>query len=55
ATYIPDTSLFPIDDPEAPKVYYEAKMRPIEYTIIGIISGFSVYLALMSYLLSKEF
>ncbi|CAG8563920.1 13171_t:CDS:2, partial [Racocetra persica] len=40
---------------QAPKVYYEARMRPLEYTIIGLISGFSVYLALMSYLLSREF
>ncbi|CAG8642932.1 23430_t:CDS:2, partial [Gigaspora rosea] len=55
ATYVPDTSLFPIDDRDAPKRYYEARMRPIEHTIIGLISGFSVYLAFMSYKLSKEF
>ncbi|KAF0442437.1 conserved fungal protein [Gigaspora margarita] len=55
ATYAPDTSLFPINDRDAPKRYYEARMRPIEHTIIGLISGFSVYLAFMSYKLSKEF
>ncbi|CAG8638760.1 10156_t:CDS:2, partial [Cetraspora pellucida] len=55
AKYKPDTSLFSINDPEAPKIYYQARMRPLEHTIIGLISGFSVYLAFMSYLLSKEF
>ncbi|CAG8526266.1 21196_t:CDS:2 [Dentiscutata erythropus] len=55
ATYTPDTSLFPLNDRDAPKRYYEARMRPIEHAILGIISVFSVYLAFMSYRLSKEF
>ncbi|CAG8747432.1 7163_t:CDS:2, partial [Dentiscutata heterogama] len=38
AIYTPDTSLFPLDDRDAPKRYYEARMRPIEHTIIGLIS-----------------
>ncbi|CAG8621840.1 20111_t:CDS:2, partial [Racocetra persica] len=55
ATYVPTNPIFPKDDRYAPKTYYEPKMRPLEDTIIGIISVFSVYLAFMSYLLSKEF
>ncbi|CAG8763690.1 2030_t:CDS:2, partial [Cetraspora pellucida] len=54
ADYTPD-SFFPISDRNAPKSYYEARMRPIEHTIIGLISGFSLYFPFLSYLLAKEF
>ncbi|CAG8467605.1 14295_t:CDS:2 [Dentiscutata erythropus] len=55
ATYTPINPIFPKDDRDAPKVHYEALMRPLEHTIIGLISAFSIYLAVMSYLLTKEF
>ncbi|RHZ88528.1 hypothetical protein Glove_22g26 [Diversispora epigaea] len=35
--------------------YFRSKMRPLEYVIIGIVAGFSVYLALVSFKLSIEF
>ncbi|CAG8616243.1 12839_t:CDS:2 [Dentiscutata heterogama] len=55
ATYTPINPIFPKDDRDAPKIHYEALMRPIEHTIIALISAFSIYLAVMSYLLTKEF
>ncbi|CAG8593350.1 15005_t:CDS:2, partial [Gigaspora rosea] len=55
ATYAPTDPIFPKDDSDAPKEYYEAKMRPLEQAIIVLICIFSVYLAFMSYLLTKEF
>ncbi|CAG8556882.1 10791_t:CDS:2, partial [Cetraspora pellucida] len=55
ATYAPNNPIFSVYDRNAPKIYYQDRMRPVEHTIIGLISGFSVYLAIMSYLLSKEF
>ncbi|CAG8476839.1 45374_t:CDS:2 [Gigaspora margarita] len=55
AGYKPKDSRFSMDNRDAPKDYYEPRMRPIEHTIIGLISVFSVYLAFMSYLLTKEF
>ncbi|CAG8801973.1 19130_t:CDS:2, partial [Dentiscutata erythropus] len=55
ATYAPTNPIFSKDDRTAPKTYYEARMRPIEHTMIGLISAFSIYLAVMSYLLTKEF
>ncbi|CAG8465165.1 3970_t:CDS:2 [Diversispora eburnea] len=32
--------------------YFRSKMRPLEYIIIGIVAGFSLYLALVSFKLS---
>ncbi|CAG8575211.1 4943_t:CDS:2 [Dentiscutata erythropus] len=55
ATYAPINPIFPKDNRNAPKIYYEARMRPIEYTIISLISIFPIYLSFMSYLLTKEF
>ncbi|CAG8589179.1 7824_t:CDS:2, partial [Dentiscutata heterogama] len=55
ATYAPINPIFPKDNRDAPKFYYEARMRPIEYTIIGLISAFPIYLSFMSYKLTKEF
>ncbi|KAF0541029.1 conserved fungal protein [Gigaspora margarita] len=55
ATYVPTNPIFSKDDRDAPKNYYEARMRPLEHTIVGLISVFSVYLAFMSYMLTKEF
>ncbi|CAG8577463.1 21042_t:CDS:2, partial [Gigaspora rosea] len=57
APYNPKDPRFPKGDAnrETPKDYYEPRMRPIEHTIIGLISAFSIYLAFMSYLLTKEF
>ncbi|RIB05619.1 hypothetical protein C2G38_2047456 [Gigaspora rosea] len=55
ADYNPKDLRFPKYDKDAPKIYYEGKMRPIEHSIIGLMAGFSVYLAIISYLLSKEF
>ncbi|CAG8526926.1 11909_t:CDS:2 [Diversispora eburnea] len=36
------------------KIYFEARMRPLEYTIMTFISTFSVYLAFMTYKLYSE-
>ncbi|CAG8503248.1 6355_t:CDS:2 [Dentiscutata heterogama] len=55
ANYTPINPIFSEHDRNAPKIYYEARMRPIEHTIIALISAFSIYLAVMSYLLTKEF
>ncbi|CAG8509625.1 4462_t:CDS:2, partial [Gigaspora rosea] len=55
ATYTPTNPIFSQDDRDAPKNYYEARMRPLEHTIVGLICVFSVYLAFMSYMLTKEF
>ncbi|CAG8852383.1 6105_t:CDS:2, partial [Gigaspora margarita] len=55
ATYAPTNPIFSKDDSDAPKDYYEARMRPLESAIIGLISVFSVYLAFISYMLTKEF
>ncbi|CAG8811644.1 835_t:CDS:1, partial [Racocetra persica] len=57
ATYVPTNPIFPKGDEHrnAPKEYYEAIMQPIEHTIIGLISAFSVYMVFMSFSLYKEF
>ncbi|RIB01980.1 hypothetical protein C2G38_1992071 [Gigaspora rosea] len=55
ATYSPTNPIFSQDDMDAPKYYYELMMIPLEHTIFGLICVFSVYLAFMSYMLTKEF
>ncbi|KAF0560072.1 conserved fungal protein [Gigaspora margarita] len=57
ASYNPKDPMFQKGDAyrNTPKDYFEPRMRPIEHTIIGLISVFSIYLAFMSYLLTKEF
>ncbi|CAG8451562.1 6651_t:CDS:2 [Acaulospora morrowiae] len=35
--------------------YYESRMRPLEYVIIGMVSGFSLFLGLLSINLTREF
>ncbi|CAG8658180.1 16532_t:CDS:2 [Acaulospora morrowiae] len=50
--YIPSTD-FPTSD--SAKNYFESKMRPLEYVIIGIVSFFSIYLSALVYKLYIEF
>ncbi|RHZ44760.1 hypothetical protein Glove_709g99 [Diversispora epigaea] len=39
---------------EKVKIYFEARLRPLEYTILAFISTFSVFLAFMAYKLYSE-
>jgi hypothetical protein len=41
--------------PEFTKIFFINRMRPLEYVIIGIVSAFSIYLAALSFKLTKEF
>ncbi|CAI2165118.1 18349_t:CDS:2 [Funneliformis geosporum] len=48
-----DETKFPT--PEFTKNYFIKKMRPIEYIIAGLVSGYSIFLGYLSYKLMGEF
>lgn len=52
ATFVP-SRMYPTSD--MAKYHFTSRMRPLEYTIIGLVAAFSLYLCVIAYKLVKEF